>query len=54
MGRRGPSQPLEVTEYGRSLLADSARPPRIIGYVISEAVSEAAVDPEVRYAWQRS
>ena len=42
--------PSEVTEYGRSLLAESPDHPGSLGIAISEAVMMAAADPEVRYA----
>src|SRR6056300_1116955 len=44
------ASPSEVTEYGRSLLADNPDHPGSLGIAISEAVSEAVVNPEVRYA----
>src|SRR6056300_1326569 len=48
-GKVHPS-PSDVTEYGRSLLAQSPDHPGSLGIAISEAVSVAAVDPNIRYA----
>ncbi|MFT7598583.1 MAG: tryptophan synthase beta chain [Acidimicrobiales bacterium] len=42
--------PSEVTDFGRSLLADNPDHPGSLGIAISEAVSQAAPNPEVRYA----
>ncbi|MEM7324984.1 MAG: TrpB-like pyridoxal phosphate-dependent enzyme [Actinomycetota bacterium] len=42
--------PSEVTEYGRSLLAEDADHPGSLGIAISEAVSMAVADPNTRYA----
>ncbi|NNE72974.1 MAG: TrpB-like pyridoxal phosphate-dependent enzyme [Acidimicrobiales bacterium] len=42
--------PSEVTDYGRSLLAEDPDHPGSLGIAISEAVGEAAPHPEVRYA----
>ncbi len=42
--------PSEVTEFGRSLLADNPDHPGSLGIAISEAVAEAVADPSVRYA----
>ncbi len=44
------SSPSEVTEYGRQLLAEDPDHTGSLGIAISEAVSMAAADPEVRYA----
>src|SRR5210317_2331615 len=45
-GKVHPS-PSDVTEYGRSLLAKDPDHPGSLGIAISEAVSVAAVDPEI-------
>ncbi len=42
--------PSEVTEYGRSLLAENPDHPGSLGIAISEAVSMAVADPKTRYA----
>ncbi len=42
--------PSEVTEYGRSLLAEDPDHPGSLGIAITEAVAMAAADPDVRYA----
>lgn len=42
--------PSEVTEFGRSLLAQDADHPGSLGIAISEAVAEAAPHDDVRYA----
>ena len=42
--------PSQVTEYGRSLLADDPDHPGSLGIAISEAISVAAADPAVRYS----
>lgn len=42
--------PSEVTEYGRSLLAENPDHPGSLGIAISEAVSQAVADPHTRYA----
>jgi tryptophan synthase beta chain len=42
--------PSEVTEYGRSLLAQDPNHPGSLGIAISEAVAMAVADPSVRYA----
>jgi tryptophan synthase beta chain len=42
--------PSEVTEYGRSLLAQDPDQPGSLGIAISEAVSMAVADPSTRYA----
>ena len=42
--------PSDQTDYGRSLLAADAENPGSLGIAISEAVSVAAQDPEIRYA----
>lgn len=42
--------PSEVTEYGRSLLAQNPDHPGSLGIAISEAVAMAAADPDTRYA----
>ncbi len=42
--------PSEVTEYGRSLLAEDPDHPGSLGIAISEAVSQAVEDPATRYA----
>jgi tryptophan synthase beta chain len=44
------SSPSEVTDYGRSLLAENPDHPGSLGIAISEAVAVAAADPEARYA----
>ncbi|HEU5084802.1 MAG TPA: TrpB-like pyridoxal phosphate-dependent enzyme, partial [Acidimicrobiales bacterium] len=44
------SSPSEVTDYGRQLLAEDPDHTGSLGIAISEAVSMAAVDPNVRYA----
>ncbi len=44
------SSPSEVTEYGRQLLAENPDHTGSLGIAISEAVSMAAGDPNVRYA----
>lgn len=44
------SSPSEVTDYGRQLLSEDPEHPGSLGIAISEAVSMAAADPEVRYA----
>ncbi|MGB3827839.1 MAG: TrpB-like pyridoxal phosphate-dependent enzyme [Ornithinimicrobium sp.] len=44
------SSPSEVTEYGRSLLAENPDHPGSLGIAISEAVSMAVADPSTRYA----
>jgi tryptophan synthase beta chain len=44
------SSPSELTEFGRSLLAKNPEHPGSLGIAISEAVSQAAADPETRYA----
>jgi tryptophan synthase beta chain len=44
------SSPSEVTEYGRSLLAENPDHTGSLGIAISEAVAVAAADPETRYA----
>jgi tryptophan synthase beta chain len=48
-GKVHPS-PSTVTEFGRSLLAQDANHPGSLGIAISEAVSQAVEDPQVRYA----
>ena len=48
-GKVHPS-PSEVTEFGRSLLAQDPDHPGSLGIAISEAVSEAIEDPKTRYA----
>ncbi len=48
-GKVHPS-PSEVTEFGRSLLAENPDHPGSLGIAISEAVSEAVGDPHTRYA----
>ena len=48
-GKVHPS-PSSVTEFGRSLLAQDPDHPGSLGIAISEAVSQAVEDPEVRYA----
>ena len=42
--------PSQVTEYGRSLLAEDPDHPGSLGIAISEAISVAAADPAVRYS----
>ena len=42
--------PSEVTEYGRSLLAENPDHPGSLGIAISEAVAAAVADPNTRYA----
>ncbi len=42
--------PSEVTEYGRSLLAEDPDHPGSLGIAISEAVAMAVADPNTRYA----
>ncbi len=42
--------PSEVTEYGRSLLAQNPDHPGSLGIAISEAVAMAVADPNTRYA----
>ena len=42
--------PSDRTEFGRSLLAQNLDHPGSLGIAISEAVSEAAADPDTRYA----
>lgn len=42
--------PSQVTEFGRSLLAENPDHPGSLGIAISEAVSEAVEDPQTRYA----
>jgi tryptophan synthase beta chain len=42
--------PSEVTEYGRSLLAEDPDHPGSLGIAISEAVAMAVEDPNTRYA----
>jgi tryptophan synthase beta chain len=44
------SSPSEITEYGRSLLAQDPDHPGSLGIAISEAVAMAAADPDTRYA----
>ncbi len=44
------SSPSEVTTYGRKLLAENPNHNGSLGIAISEAVAEAAVDPNARYA----
>jgi tryptophan synthase beta chain len=44
------SSPSEVTDYGRSLLAENPDHTGSLGIAISEAVAVAAADPEARYA----
>ncbi len=44
------SSPSEVTEYGRSLLAENPDHPGSLGIAISEAVMMAVQDPNTRYA----
>jgi tryptophan synthase beta chain len=42
--------PSDVTNYGRSLLAENPDNPGSLGIAISEAVEVAAQDPDIRYA----
>ncbi len=42
--------PSELTDFGRSLLADDPDHPGSLGIAISEAVAMAVADPNVRYA----
>ena len=42
--------PSDRTEFGRALLAQNPDHPGSLGIAISEAVSEAAADPDTRYA----
>ncbi len=44
------SSPSDVTDYGRQLLAEDPEHTGSLGIAISEAVSVAAADPNVRYA----
>jgi tryptophan synthase beta chain len=44
------SSPSEVTEYGRSLLAENPEHTGSLGIAISEAVAMAAADPDSRYS----
>ena len=44
------SSPSEITEYGRSLLAEDPDHNGSLGIAISEAVAMAAADPDTRYA----
>ncbi len=44
------SSPSEITEYGRSLLAENPDHTGSLGIAISEAVAMAVADPETRYA----
>ena len=44
------SSPSDVTEYGRSLLAENPDHNGSLGIAISEAVAVAAADPDTRYA----
>lgn len=44
------SSPSDVTEFGRSLLAQDANHPGSLGIAISEAVAMAVADPNTRYA----
>ena len=44
------SSPSDVTDYGRQLLAEDPTHTGSLGIAISEAVSVAAADPNVRYA----
>jgi tryptophan synthase beta chain len=44
------SSPSDVTDYGRSLLAENPDHTGSLGIAISEAVAMAAADPESRYA----
>jgi len=44
------SSPSDVTDYGRQLLAEDPNHTGSLGIAISEAVSVAAADPNVRYA----
>ena len=42
--------PSDVTEYGRSLLAENPDHPGSLGIAISEAVAAAVADPKARYS----
>ncbi len=44
------SSPSDLTEFGRSLLAEDPDHPGSLGIAISEAVSAAVTDPNTRYA----
>jgi tryptophan synthase beta chain len=44
------SSPSDLTEYGRSLLAQDSNHPGSLGIAISEAVAMAVVDPKTRYS----
>jgi tryptophan synthase beta chain len=44
------SSPSDVTEYGRSLLAQDPDHPGSLGIAISEAVGAAVADPKTRYS----
>ena len=44
------SSPSDVTDYGRSLLAENPEHTGSLGIAISEAVAMAAADPDSRYA----
>ena len=44
------SSPSDVTDYGRSLLAEDPDHPGSLGIAISEAVGAAVADPKTRYA----
>ncbi|MEQ8718911.1 MAG: TrpB-like pyridoxal phosphate-dependent enzyme [Acidimicrobiales bacterium] len=44
------SSPSELTDFGRSLLAENPDHPGSLGIAISEAVSMAVADPKTRYA----
>jgi tryptophan synthase beta chain len=44
------SSPSDLTEYGRSLLAQDPNHPGSLGIAISEAVAMAVVDPKTRYS----
>src|SRR5262245_8956656 len=44
------SSPSDVTEYGRSILAENPDHNGSLGIAISEAVAVAAADPDTRYA----
>ncbi len=44
------SSPSNLTEFGRSLLAENPDHPGSLGIAISEAVAMAVADPEVRYS----
>jgi tryptophan synthase beta chain len=44
------SSPSNVTDYGRSLLAQDPDHPGSLGIAISEAVGAAVADPNTRYA----